>query len=87
MYYQPGGNTFILVLTENGNIYINEIFAIDKSTIDDINNFKKSSYSNVEGIIKVDEDNTNSEAPDGMPYYYAAIINNESIRINYSNVQ
>ena len=87
MYYQPGGNTFVLVLTENGNLYINEMFAIDKTTIDSVNNFKKTNYSNIEGIIKLKEDNSGSEGGDGMPYYYAAIINDEPIRIDYSNIQ
>ena len=30
MYYQPGGNTFVLVLTESGNLYINEFITNSK---------------------------------------------------------
>lgn len=86
LYYQPGANTYVLVLTEKGNVYLNNV-EVKKQNIDSINNFTKTKYTNVEGIIKVEVDNSNSEAPDPMPYYYAAIINNETVRIDYNDVK
>ena len=83
MYYQPGGNTLVYVLTESGNIYTNEVFAINQR-IDSINNFKKSKYSNVEGIIKVNTDKSNTNEDDGMPYYYAAVINGKTVSIDFN---
>ena len=81
MYYQPGANTHVVVLTESGNVYANNIVAIDK-TIDALNNFKKTEYSNVQGIIKID--NSNSEANDPVPYYFGAVIDGKTVIMNFN---
>ena len=81
MYYQPGANTYVLVLTEAGNVYTNNIVAMNK-TIDAINNFKKTEYSNVQGIVKID--NSNSNANDPVPYYFGAVINDKTVTIEYN---
>lgn len=81
MYYQPGANTYVLVLTESGNVYVNNIVAMNK-TIDAVNNFKKTEYSNVQGIVKID--NSNSNANDPVPYYFGAVINDKTVTIEYN---
>ena len=81
MYYQPGANTHVVVLTESGNVYANNIVAIDE-TIDALNNFKKTEYSNVQGIIKID--NSNSEANDPVPYYFGAVIDGKTVIMNFN---
>lgn len=80
MYYQPGANTYVLILTESGNVYFNNVVAINK-TIDTINNFKKTEYSNVEEIKAVD--NSDSKAPDRPLYYFQAIIDGQAITMNF----
>lgn len=81
MYYQPGANTYVVVLTESGNVYVNNIVAIDK-TVDALNNFKKTEYSNVQGIIKID--NSNSVANDRVPYYFGAVIDGKTVMMNFN---
>lgn len=81
MYYQPGANTHVVVLTESGNVYANNVVAIDK-TIDALNNFRKTEYSNVQGIIKID--NSNSEANDPVPYYFGAVIDGKTVIMNFN---
>ena len=81
MYYQPGANTYVVILTEDGNVYANNIVAMNKS-IDDINNFKKTEYSNVQGIVKID--NSDSTANDPVPYYFGAVINGKTVTMNFN---
>ncbi len=81
MYYQPGANTYVVVLTESGNVYANNIVAMNKS-IDDINNFKKTEYSNVQGIVKID--NSDSTANDPVAYYFGAVIDGKTVRMNFN---
>ena len=81
MYYQPGANTYVIVLTESGNVYVNNIVAMN-NTIEAVNNFKKTEYSNVQGIVKID--NSNSNANDPVPYYFGAVINDKTVTIEYN---
>ncbi len=80
-YYQPGANTHVIVLTESGNVYANNIVARNK-TIDAVNNFKKTEYSNVQGIVKID--NSDSTENDPVPYYFGAVINGETVTMNFN---
>lgn len=83
-YYQPGGNTLVVLFMESGNVYINSIQSTD--TIDSFNNFKKTEISNAEGIIKVDVELSEYDAPDALPFYYAAVVNGEPIEISFRKI-
>ena len=79
-YYQPGAGTYIMVLTEKGNIYYNAISAHEDKP-EPLDNFKKDKYSNVTGIVRID--NRASEENDRDLYYFGVIINGKTEKVDY----
>ena len=84
-YYQSGLTNVIFILTENGNLYVNEFIAFNQ-TIEVMNNFKNMNYSNVEALVKQSNENYGNQDEYGIidykEYYIYALINNELIKID-----
>ena len=84
-YYQSGQTSVIYILTESGNVYVNE-FTANNQTIDIINEFKKMNYSNVLELVKKKNENYGTENEvgivDNKMYYIYARTNNELIKLD-----
>ena len=84
-YYQSGQTNVIYLLTESGNVYVNE-FTANNQTIDIINEFKKMNYSNVLELVKKKNENYGTENEvgivDNRMYYIYARTNNELIKLD-----
>lgn len=84
-YYQPSNTNVIFILTNLGNIYVNEFFAQGES-IDVIKNFTKMNYQDVKDLIKVPNKNYNKADEYGMidyrEYYIYALIGDGEIKID-----
>ncbi len=80
-YDQPGTTNTIYVLTESGNVYINEFQTSEKTAnLDAINKFKKTNYTNVKELVKVKNDNYQNEDKvsgliDYIEYYIHTLTN------------
>ena len=79
-YYQPGAGTYIMLLTESGNVYYKVIDATNEEP-ESISNFKQDKYSNVTGIVRID--NSSSEDNDRVLYYFGVIINGKTEKVDY----
>ena len=83
LYYQPGANNIVYVLCESGNLYINNMSALNES-IDALNNFNKTKYTNVSELVKVPVSVDRDNAPDGLPFEIKGLSNGNLIKIeNY----
>ena len=80
LYYQPGGNSIIYALCESGNLYTNNIYAINQ-TIDALNNFNKTKHTNIFELVKVPTNPDYDNAPDAMPYEIDGLSNGNLTRI------
>ena len=80
MYYQPGANSIVYVLCESGNIYTNNVLAINQN-IDVLNDFKKTKHTNVDELVMVPVDIDSENAPDGLPFEIDGLSNGNLSKI------
>ena len=84
-YYQYSDSNVIFVLTESGNVYVNE-FRVAGSDISIFNDFSKTNYSNVSELKLVDNDNYGMVDEfgfsDNKKTYVYALVDGELIKLD-----
>ena len=80
MYYQPGGNSIVYILCESGNVYTNNVLALNQN-IDALNRFNKTKHENISDLVKVPVVVDHENAPDGLPFEIKGFSNGSLNRI------
>lgn len=87
-YDQRSQSSYVYLLTEKGNLYVNNFVASVEQKLDVLNKFVKTEYNNVEELVKIKNENYGKESIespnviDYTPFYLYVLRDNNLEKID-----